>query len=120
MHDPQLSKRRDLRRRARADWGTSKLFKIYNPEYSDKPRWIGLYCDCEAWHRYYNAEHNWMIRLAGHWSAIGCSMPSYVRHDANRLTRTRQKAALRQAIHDDALEDFAIQPQKHTIRWDWW
>ena len=115
MRDAQINKRRSLRRRARSSQNTSKLFNIYNPLFSDEPD----FDDRDAWSLYQDAKYGWIQRLAGHWCAVACEMPSYVRRDANRLTRTRQKTALRQAVLDDALEDFTIPSHRRTVRWDW-
>jgi len=117
--NPQESKIKDLRRIAR---GRSKrtvfgLFDKYNPEIA---KWKYCWCLSLEWSEYYRIQDDWAARLAGHWSAIGGAPPSSYRRMYNRLSRARQKDALRKAIQNDDLDNFCIDKPRRTIRCDYY
>jgi len=116
MKDARIKKRRDLRRQARSDRGISSLFEVYHPDHKEPRRFY----DREEWDHYYNTKHNWEISLGGHWAALYGSPPSDYRRMFNRLLRARQKATLRQAVLNDALEDFSVPPLIHNLGWYYW
>jgi hypothetical protein len=129
--NPRKKKARDLRRIARSsgyDPSIFDLFHKYHPEvkeledqlrkeYRARGEWYWL---SGEWRVLQNMEYDWVTKVAGHWNALGGAPPAWFRRMHNRLRRARQKAAFNRAWHNDDWDDFVIEPEPRSIRWEWW
>ena len=127
MRDPRKKKLRDLRRKLKScqrphAW---KLFALYVPEWSDHNPHTGQ-LDWKKWdipgfyEESQKQESIWLYCICGYEPYWDGSPPAWYRRMHNRLRRARQKEAFRQACRDGDLDDFSVNPEHRSIRWDWW
>lgn len=117
MRDPYRKKQRDLRRVARSAQNPRiyDLFDVYHPEYKEFDRSHRS----ADWHVYYDAQHDWVNRIADCRPGWG-GVPASFRRDENRKLRTRQKAALNKAVGEGNWDDFLLPLGRRNIRWLYW
>ena len=121
MHD-EKGKRRNLRRaflgnhrpKARA------LFKAMNPNY-DEANWLDCRIEHPWWDICNQKEDEWIRHYFGvTWDWQMQNVNGWYRRDLNKMTRTRQKAALRRAFIRDEWDDFQLPPHRRNASSLWW
>ncbi len=125
MRNHRSNKVREYRKSLRGAKGTISLWKLFyelHPEYDRPHRW---WPEWTTWWDYVEEIRiDWFSQLAqtpaGDYSGCG-NAPAHFRRDLNRMQRSREKQALRNAISNDAdWEDFTMPRHRRDADWLWW